>query len=193
MRNQHVTAIMLSFICLTAPAWADFKAGMDAHHRGDYATALHEWPPLAEQGNAAAQSNLGLLYANGHGVLQDYVQARQWWEKAAVQGDEIAMNNLGTNYLNGYGVPQDYKTALFWFRLAADRGNATAQAKLGLMYKNGLGVPQDFIHAHKWYNLAGANGEKFGTESRDQLAERMTPAQIAEAQQLAREWKPKQK
>jgi len=88
---------------------------------------------------------------------------------------------------------EDYATALREWRILAEQGNALAQAKLGLMYKDGLGVLQDFIQAHKWYNLAGANGDKFATESRDRLAERMTPAQIAEAQQLAREWQLKHK
>jgi len=96
-------AFVLSIACLTTPAWADYQAGIDANNRGDYATALREWRPLAEQGFTAAQFNLGQLYANGQGVPQDYVQARQWWEKAAVQGDVEAATNLGTLYLNGQG------------------------------------------------------------------------------------------
>ena len=68
MRNDHAIAIVLSYLCLTAPAWADLKAGVDAHTRGDYATALREWRLLAEQGDASAQYNLGLMYANGWGV-----------------------------------------------------------------------------------------------------------------------------
>ena len=75
-------ALVLSIVCLAAPAWADFKAGENAHHRGDYATALREWQPLAKQGHAVAQYNLGLLYTNGQGVPKDEAQARQWFEKA---------------------------------------------------------------------------------------------------------------
>jgi hypothetical protein len=59
------------------------------------------------------------------------------------------------------------------------------------MYVRGQGVPQDFVQAHKWYNLGGANGEELGVKHRDDLAKQMTHAQIAEAQKLAREWKPK--
>src|SRR6185295_5336999 len=55
----------------------------------------------------------------------------------------------------------------------------------------GWGVPQDYVETHKWYNLSGAKGLKEGTTLRDDLAKRMTPAQIAEAQKLAQEWKPK--
>ncbi|MCX5727856.1 MAG: sel1 repeat family protein, partial [Nitrospirae bacterium] len=71
--------LVLSLVCLVVPAWADYQAGMDANNRGDYASALREWRPLAEQGDAAAQYNLGVLYEKGRGVPQDYTQARQWW------------------------------------------------------------------------------------------------------------------
>lgn len=79
-------ALVLSIVCLTVPAWADFRAGEDAYNRGDYAAVLHEWRPLVERGDASAQYNFDGLYANGQGVPQDYVQARPWEEKAAVQG-----------------------------------------------------------------------------------------------------------
>ncbi len=71
---------------LTAPAWAGVEEGVAAYDRGDYATALREWRPLAEQGNAVAQYNLGLMYARGHGVPQDFAKALQWWSMAAEQG-----------------------------------------------------------------------------------------------------------
>ena len=96
-------AIVLSIICLVAPTWADFKAGENAYHRSDYATALRELRPLAEQGLAAAQFNLGLLYANGQGVQKDDAQARQWYEKTAVQGHANAQVRLGSLYDYGRG------------------------------------------------------------------------------------------
>jgi len=193
MRMVHrlTIAFVLSIACLTTSAWADYQAGIDANNRGDYATALREWRPLAEQGFTAAQFNLGQLYANGQGVPQDYVQARQWWEKAAVQGDVEAATNLGTLYLNGQGGVQDDQKAVDWFRRSATHGNARALTNLGLMYERGRGVPQDFVMAHKWYILGAANGDKLGAELRDALAKRMTPAQIFQARQRALEWKPK--
>ena len=100
--------LVLSIVCFVAPAWADdYKAGMAAYTRGDYATALREWQPMAEQGDAAVQYNLGLLYHNGMGAPQDYVQARKWYEKAAIQGHAYAQASLGTLYQNGQGGPQD--------------------------------------------------------------------------------------
>jgi TPR repeat protein len=193
MSLRFPIAVVLSIICLAVPTWADYKAGEDAYNRGDFATALREWRPLAEQGDARAQYNLGVLYRKGRGVPQDDVQARQWYEKAAAQGQAKAQYNLGTLYLNGGGVPKDYQQALRWFRMAADQGEALAQTKIGIMYDDGQGVPHDFVQAHKWYNLAATNGDKPAAELRDALAKQMTPAQIAEAQQLAREWKPKGK
>jgi len=110
--------LVLSIVCLAVPAWADFQAGMEAYNRKDYATALSEWRPLAEQENAHAQ---------------------------------------------------------FY---------------LGLMYEYGYGVPHNHVQAHMWYHLAGANGHIDAVTHRNVLAKQMTPAQIDEAQKLAREWKP---
>ncbi len=87
----------------------------------------------------------------------------------------------------------DYATALRIFRQLADQGDANAQHNLGVMYAKGRGVTQDYVQAHMWYNLAATRGLKLGRKSRDSLAKQMTPAQIAEAQRLAREWKPKRK
>ena len=186
-------ALVLSIVCLVLPAWADFQAGMDANNREDYATALREWRPLAEKGDALAQYNLGVLYRKGRGVPQDDVQARGWYAKAAAQGQAKAQFNLGTLYFNGEGVPKDYQQALRWFRLAADQGEALAQTKMAVMYDEGQGVPKNIVQAYKWYSLAATNGDKPATLLRDSLANQMTPAQIAEAQKLAQEWKPKKK
>ena len=191
MSLRFISILLLSILCLAVPVWADFQAGMDANNRGDYATALREWRPLAEQGDALAQYNLGLLYRKGRGVSQDDVQARQWYTKAATQGQAKAQFNLGTLYFNGEGVPKDYQQALRWFRLAADQGEALAQTKIAIMYDDGQGVPQDIVQAYKWYSLAATNGDKPAAELRDTIANQMIPAQIAEAQKLAREWKPK--
>ena len=186
-------ALVLSIICLAAPARADFKAGENAYHRGDYATALHEWQPLAKQGDAVAQYHLGLLYSNGQGVLKDDAQARQWYEKAAVQGHVEAQVNLGMLFDYGRGGPQDFKMAVRWYLRAANQGNKLAQRKLGLLYERGDGVQQDFVQAYMWYKLGAASGVKAGVVLRDALATRMTSDQLLEAQKLAREWRPKGK
>jgi uncharacterized protein len=173
-----------------------FEDGQTAYQRGDYAAAMSYWRPLAEEGHANAQGNLGVMYANGQGVPQDYAQALIWTRKAANQGNAVAQNNLGVMYRDGHGVALDYAQAAIWFRKAADQGDAVAQNNLGGIYYEGQGVLQDFVRAHMWFNLAASRAED--TETREQaaknseiLAAKMTPAQIAEAQRLAREWKPK--
>jgi uncharacterized protein len=162
----------------------------------DYVQAAAWYRKAADQGDASAQSNLGVMYNNGQGVPQDYVQAAAWYRKAADQGDASAQHNLGVMYYIGQGVPQDYVQAVAWYRKAADQGDASAQYNLGVMYSRGQGVPQNFVQAHKWYNLSAAQEtdkepRELSTKNRDLVAAKMTPAQIAEAQRLAREWRPK--
>ncbi len=83
----------MPWFALAAPAWAGFDEGVAAFDRGDYETALREFRPLAEQGNADAQNALGWMYYIGGGVLQDYVQAHMWYNLAAAQGDKAAAKN----------------------------------------------------------------------------------------------------
>ena len=91
----------------------------------------------ATQGDALAQYNFGLMYANGQGVAQSDAKAFEWYSKAAAQGDASAQNNLATRYANGQGVAQSYAKAFEWYSKAAAQGNASAQYNLGVMYDNG--------------------------------------------------------
>ena len=116
---------------------------------------LQSWRTQAAQGDAKAQLLIGLLYANGDGVLQDYVKAGQWWEKAAAQGNAEAQNNLGSLFDQGHGVPQDYAKARQWYEKAAAQGNAEGQFSLGFAYALGQGTPQDYVQAAKWYEKGG--------------------------------------
>jgi uncharacterized protein len=100
-------------------------------------------------------------------------------------------------YGHGQGVPQDYSEAFKWYRFAADQGYGYAQNSLGILYAEGQGVSQDHVLAYMWFNLAAthiraANSEarNLAIKNRDTVAAKMTPAQIAEAQKLADEWKP---
>ncbi|MGA7386653.1 MAG: hypothetical protein WBW99_01830 [Pseudolabrys sp.] len=85
---------------------------------------------------------------------------------------------------------RDYATAVRLIRPLAEQGDANAQYNLGVFYDNGLGVPQDKVRAYMWFNLSAAQGRDGAAAFRDLIARRMTSAQIAEAQKLAREWKP---
>ena len=98
MSFQFTIAFVLSFVCLATPAWSDYKAGKAAYDRGDYATALREWRPLAEQGNDSAQYFLGVCYANGYGVPKNPEMALHWYRLSADQGNWLAQNDLGVMY-----------------------------------------------------------------------------------------------
>jgi uncharacterized protein len=161
-----------------------------AYKRGDYATAMRLFRPLADEGDASAQVVLGFMYKRGQGAPQDYAAAVMWYRLAADQGDASAQADLGFMYEMGQGVKQDYAEAVMWYRLAADQGVATAQAGLGFMYEAGRGVPQNYVLAHMWFDLAAVRGFRRAAELRDLLVDHMTPEQVAEAQKLAREWKP---
>lgn len=118
---------------------------------------------------------------------QDYKAALLLFKNSAQQGNAKAQSFLGFLYDKGEGVPQDYAEAVKWYRLAAQQGSVAGQMKLGLMYFYGQGVPQDHVKAHLWLNLAAASGGVFPGLVRDEVAVKMTPQQIAEAQKLARD------
>ncbi len=121
----------------------------------------------------------------------DYVTALRLMRPLAEQGQTNAQFSIGVMYAIGQGVRQDYVEAVKWFRKAAEQGDAVAQNSLGSMYLNGYSLLQDFVEAHKWFNLAAARGNKDAEKNRVTVSFAMTRAQIAEAQRLAREWKPK--
>jgi TPR repeat protein len=138
-----------------------------------------------------AEVNLGKLYRSGNGVPQNYAEAMALFRRAADSGDSAAQVQIGISYEDGEGVSRDYGEAVKWYRLAAEQNDSEGQIFLGSAYRSGNGVPQDYVLAHMWFNLAAANGKPDSAIRRDLLADQMTKDQIAEAQRLAREWKPK--
>jgi TPR repeat protein len=192
MLLQSRIPLILSILCLTTSACIAVKppANTSENHRAEDEATAKELRKLAQEGNVTAQNGLGLLYKAGTGVAQSYGQAKRWFEEAAKQGHAEAQVNLGALYLNGDAPPQSAQMALFWFSRAAEQGNVAAFVNLGDMYARGQGVPQDFIQAYMWFVLAATNGDENGAEKRDLLVAKMTPAQIAEAQERAQAWKP---
>jgi len=190
-----VTTVAIVLGMLVPPVFPQDDPPLTTEDTSEISDAIAELMKRAEQGDASAQDNLGSIYYNGRGVSQDYKEALRWYLASADQGNATAQFNMGVIYYNGQGVPQDYKEALRWYRAAAEQGDASAQYGLGSMHYNGQGVPQDYLQAHMWYNLAasGLTGDdrEAAVKNRDLLAKTMTSEQIAEAQRLAREWKPK--
>jgi len=110
----------------------------DTSEVSDYAADLIT---KAEEGDASAQSVIGIAYEWGTIVAQDYEEAIRWYRAAAEQGDAFAQRRLGWLYYNGEVVPQDYKEAVRWYRAAAEQGDSSAQWSLGDMSYNGEGTP----------------------------------------------------
>lgn len=154
MRNPLLAALA-AFVLSTIPfpALADVKAGIDAWENGDYPAAIAAWRPLAEQGDADAQFNLGQAYRFGKGVPVDLTLAEHWYRRAADQGHSQAEDNLGlVLFQNG-----KQKDALPLIRQAADRGNARAQFVLGTILFNGDLAARDRAAAYA-YTMRAANG-----------------------------------
>jgi uncharacterized protein len=124
----------------------------------------------------------------------DYATAVRLLRPLADKGNAAAQNRLASIYFwGGHGVPQDPAQAALWYRKAGDQGNALAQANLGLMYEHGYGVPKDPVLARMWLNLAVSRAPSLSmaVKLRNEVAAKMTPAQIAEAERLAKQWEPK--
>ena len=128
--------------------------------------------------------------------MRNFVRSIGLFRPLADQGDADAQTTLGIMYQAGHGVPKDDAQAVKWYRLAADQGDARAQSYLGAMYALGQGVPKDYVLAYMWRNLAAAGASDAdirdeAAKAREALATMMTPAQVAEAQRMSREWQPK--
>ena len=124
-----------------------------------FAANIDELKKAAEQGDAQAQHNLGLCYANGIGVEKNLSEAVKWYRKAAEQGDAQAQFNLGVCYANGDGVEKNPTEAVKWWRKAAEQGVAQAQYNLGICYAFGKGVEKNPTEAVKWWRKAAEQGD----------------------------------
>lgn len=121
----------------------------------DWDAILEFIRPLAEQGNAVAQSELGNYCYFGE---ENYEEAVKWYRKAADQGIAYAQDLLGDCYYCGNGVNQDYGEAVKWYRKAAEQGSEEAYYDLGECYYYGYGVNQDYGEAVKWYRKSAEQG-----------------------------------
>jgi len=156
---MHLRALLaISAILCCNAAVAGLKEGYEALARQDYATAIKEYRPLAERGNAEAQYRIGRMYEFGKGYPQDKAQGIAWIRKAAAQNHADAQQELGFIYATGDGVKQDDVQAVAWFRKAAARGDATAQYNLGLLYAKGQGVEKDYAQAIAWWRKSAVQG-----------------------------------
>lgn len=123
----------------------------------------------ANQGDALAQTGLGVMYSTGENVRQSYAKAAEWYEKSANQGDATAQFLLGALYYNGKGVRHDLSKAVQWIEKSANQGDVNAQIVLGTMYYEGEGVRQNEAIAKEWFGKACDNGDQEGCDNYRQL------------------------
>jgi len=168
----------------------------------DYAEAMRWYRKSADKGNSDAQAGLGVGYCNGQGVPKNYVEGMRWLRLSADQGNADGEYLLGLAYAKGQAVPRDYAEANRWFRKAADQGDAASQSILGFAYLTGRGLSQNTVEALKWDILAASQSvasqdnrdasafRDLAIKNRDALVSKMSAVQVAEAQKLARDWRP---
>jgi TPR repeat protein len=143
----------------------------------------------ARLGDAGSQMWIGAAYEQGWFGKTNFHEALKWFRRAAAQGDPDAQNSLGQMYEDGEGVQQNYTLAAKWYRKAAEHvpdlgGAGQGRNNLGLLYLEGHGVPKDYLQAYMWFRLF-----KRGEENLNYAKERMTQAQILEAERMAEKWK----
>lgn len=154
-----ITAFLffIFFIFVNQAISQSFERGDDAANAGDFATALKEWKPLAENGDVKAQASLGFMYLEGKGVPKDYEKAEKWFKEAAEQGSIEAQFLLGQRYLQGDGFEKNIEQSLVYLSLAAEQDFAPAQFLLGSIYQS-IHKPWDEIEATKWWIRSAEQG-----------------------------------
>jgi murein DD-endopeptidase MepM/ murein hydrolase activator NlpD len=166
-RIKRLALAIALYAGFTGAAQADFESGLAAYYKLNYETALLEWQPLAEQGDARAAYQMGVLHYRGEGVRQDYRAAAKWFQKAAERGDPDAQYNLGLLYANGVGVTQSLERAGMWLALAAWRYQSSDSGQWAI------------------------ENQDMAARSRDLVAAQMTSSQITRARRRSEQWQAK--
>jgi TPR repeat protein len=181
------SGLLLTSIAGTA---ADGVKGFEAYEKGDYATALKEFMPLAEAGQTSAEAAVGQMYFEGKGVAPDPKEAARWLTPAAEKGNARAQFLLAKLYLSGEGVAPDPAKAAALSKAAADQGLAEAQVDTCALYYQGVGVPKDLVQAYLYANLAAQQGNEDGKNILVLLSQDMKPEDVAKGDAAVRAWKP---
>ncbi len=148
---------------------ADWDEVQSAYEAGDAVRLVAALTPLAENGDAEAQFNLGILHDTGQGVPQSYPEAVRWYLMASDQGHATAQYNLGLLYFEGKGVARDRAMALDLYRRAARNGDADAFSSIGYMYLYGIGVDENRLEGLAYFLLAAERGSGDGARNRDRV------------------------
>lgn len=167
MPRYRKQALLLALLLLPATAALGWKQtdidearpAQSAYIAGDYAKAAIIFSELASRGNAVAQFNLGIMYAEGQYVGKSSMESIKWYQLAAAQGYPDAQYKLGIFYREASSLVQDYPEALHQFRMAADQGNTLAMLQIASMHMQGQGTMQNEAEAVRWYRKAAEQGD----------------------------------
>jgi hypothetical protein len=187
MRELKLIFAGLLLVC-SLPSYAGFDEGNAAYEKQDYATAMNEWQPLAEQGDAWAQFGIGNMYKEGQGVKQNYTEALKWYRKAAVQGIANASISIAMMYRQGEGVKPDGIKVRYWVGKAAEQGDIQAQNNLSKM----MLVSDEELTEIGSYKVAARNGD---INAMEMLGKVYTNGELGEKRnpKLAKKWYDKAK
>ena len=179
---RAVPAVVAGLLAGAAPAFADYESAREALERNDVRAGISALRAAAHDGDARAQSHLGMLFEDGRIVARDFGRAVFWYRKAAEQGHAQGQLNLGRMYRGGLGLERDERRAAYWYRAAAGQGVTAAQFFLGVMYEDGRGVERDAVKSWMWFSLAAEQGDEDARFRRDRLAASFDREELAKAE-----------
>ncbi|NIX78155.1 SEL1-like repeat protein [Microvirga terricola] len=157
----------------------------------DMALAARLYERAAQAGFVPAQERLAMLHDKGLGVARDARLAATWYERAALGGNARAMHNLATLLASGANGKPDYAAALRWYSEAAEAGIRDSQFNMGILLARGLGIRPDLAKAYKWFALAAALGDTDAAKKRDEVAAKLSAADLSTAKTLVEQWRPR--
>ena len=180
-----IGALCLSGLSAAAQYAPENEAGLAAAQAGEWQKAWDIWKPLADAGDARAQSNIGVMYDNGEAVAEDDAEAVRWFRLSAEGGFAPGQANLGKMYFNGNGVAQNYTTALHWYQAAARQGLGQAQMALVQAYYEGNGASPDHAKAYMWMSIAAGSGYAAAADNLADFEARIGKAAVVQGREMA--------
>ena len=180
-----IAVLSVSGLSATAQYAQENEAGLAAAMAGDMQTAWDIWKPLADAGDARAQSNIGVMYDQGQVVAEDDAEAVRWLTLSAEGGFPTGQFNLANMYKNGAGVVQNLTLAVRWYQAAARQGHPQAQMALMQALYFGNGVSRDHAKAYMWLVIAAEAGFAGAADNLADFEVRVGKAAVVRGREMA--------
>ena len=185
---KRLAAILVALGCvfpaLILGGCSEYDQARRIYVQGRYDDAFGRMLKMAQAGDNRAQYDVAMMYVQGIGTTKELELGFGWMIEAAKSGNIGAMNELGAIYESGVGAQRNLPVAFQWYRLAARADDSIGQFNVANMYARGIGVPADIVKAWAYYRRAASNGVLTGRERAALLGEKMSAAQLAEAEAL---------